>query len=74
MSYEIAGKDRRFKGTPTEVSNLRPLTLPFANSNLFQKQQRIFSFEQSELYTACELGFRGSLDEWERLMGAVARR
>jgi hypothetical protein len=26
------------------------------------------------LNTACELGFRGSLDEWERLMGAVARR
>ena len=24
--------------------------------------------------TACELGFRGSLDEWDRLMGAVARR
>jgi hypothetical protein len=24
--------------------------------------------------TACELGFRGSLDEWNRLMGAVARR
>ena len=24
--------------------------------------------------TACEIGFRGSLDEWERLMGAVARR
>jgi hypothetical protein len=24
--------------------------------------------------TACELGFRGSLDEWERLMGAVASR
>jgi hypothetical protein len=23
---------------------------------------------------ACELGFRGSLEEWERLMGAVARR
>jgi hypothetical protein len=23
---------------------------------------------------ACELGFRGSLDEWERLMGSVARR
>lgn len=23
---------------------------------------------------ACELGFRGSLDEWERLMGAAARR
>jgi hypothetical protein len=23
--------------------------------------------------TAAELGFRGSLDEWERLMGAVAR-
>jgi len=24
--------------------------------------------------TACELGFSGSLDEWERLMGAVTRR
>jgi hypothetical protein len=24
--------------------------------------------------TACELGFRGSLDQWERLMGAVAKR
>jgi len=24
--------------------------------------------------TACELGFRGSLDEWERLLGAVATR
>jgi len=24
--------------------------------------------------TACELGFRGSLDDWERLMGAVAKR
>jgi hypothetical protein len=24
--------------------------------------------------TACELGFRGSLDEWERLMSAAARR
>jgi hypothetical protein len=26
------------------------------------------------LDTACELGFGGSLDEWERLMAAVARR
>jgi hypothetical protein len=24
--------------------------------------------------TACELGFRGSLGEWERLMGAVCKR
>ena len=24
--------------------------------------------------TACELGFRGNLDEWERLMGAAAKR
>jgi septal ring factor EnvC (AmiA/AmiB activator) len=24
--------------------------------------------------SACTLGFRGSLDEWERLMGAAARR
>jgi hypothetical protein len=24
--------------------------------------------------TACELGLRGSVDEWERLMGAVTRQ
>ncbi len=24
--------------------------------------------------TACDPGFRGSLDEWQRLMGAIARR
>ena len=24
--------------------------------------------------TACDLGFRGSLDEWERLIGAVSKR
>ena len=24
--------------------------------------------------TACELGFRGDLDEWERLMGAATKR
>jgi hypothetical protein len=24
--------------------------------------------------TACELGFRGTLGEWERLMGAVSKR
>jgi hypothetical protein len=24
--------------------------------------------------TACELGFRGTLEEWERLMGAVPTR
>jgi hypothetical protein len=24
--------------------------------------------------TACELGFRGTLGEWERLMGAASRR
>ena len=29
---------------------------------------------QPSFNTACELGFRGSLDEWERLIGAVAKR
>jgi len=24
--------------------------------------------------TACEIGFRGDLDEWERLMGAATER
>ena len=29
---------------------------------------------QLSFHTACELGFRGSLEEWKRLMGAVAGR
>lgn len=29
---------------------------------------------RSSWQTACELGFRGTIDEWERLMGAAARR
>jgi len=29
---------------------------------------------QLSWHTACELGFRGNLDEWERLMGAAAKR
>src|SRR5205085_9959145 len=29
---------------------------------------------QLSVKTACELGFRGGLHEWERLMGAVAKR
>jgi hypothetical protein len=29
---------------------------------------------RSSFNTACELGFRGSLDEWERLRGSIARR
>jgi hypothetical protein len=28
----------------------------------------------SSFNTACDLGFRGGLDEWNRLMGAVAKR
>jgi hypothetical protein len=31
-------------------------------------------FARLSFNTACELGFRGSLDEWNRLVGAVARR
>jgi len=33
-----------------------------------------FIYCKRSFNTACELGFRGSLDEWERLMGAVAKR
>ena len=29
---------------------------------------------RSSWQVACELGFRGSLEEWERLMGAAPRR
>src|SRR6267143_4216419 len=36
MSHEIAGNNWRSKETPTELSNLRPLTLPFANSHQSQ--------------------------------------
>jgi phage shock protein A len=29
---------------------------------------------RSSWQAACELGFRGSLEEWERLMGAASKR
>jgi len=35
----------------------------------YRDDMRLANFDR-----ACELGFCGSLDEWERLMGAVARR
>ena len=38
-----------------------------------RKMERAMSAQLS-WQTACELGFRGNLDEWERLMGAATKR
>jgi hypothetical protein len=46
----------------------------YRNANDTKSGKRCETNAQLSFNTACELGFRGSLDEWERLMGAVAKR
>ena len=46
----------------------------YRNANDTKSGKRREMIARLSFNTACELGFRGSLDEWERLMGAVARR
>jgi hypothetical protein len=46
----------------------------YRNANDTKSGKRRKMTARLSFNTACELGFRGSLDEWERLMGAVARR
>jgi prefoldin subunit 5 len=46
----------------------------YRNVNDTKSGKRRETMARLSFDTACELGFRGSLDEWERLMGAVARR
>ena len=46
----------------------------YRNTNDTKSGKRREMMARSSFNTACELGFRGSLDEWERLMGAVGRR
>ena len=46
----------------------------YRNANDTKSGKRRDTNARLSFNTACELGFRGSLDEWERLMGAVARR
>jgi hypothetical protein len=46
----------------------------YRNANDTKSGKRRETNAQVSFNTACDLGFRGSLDEWERLMGAVARR
>ena len=46
----------------------------YRNVNDTKSGKRRETIARLSFNTACELGFRGSLDEWERLIGAVARR
>jgi hypothetical protein len=46
----------------------------YRNANDTKSGKRREINAQLSFNTARELGFRGSLDEWERLMGAVGRR
>ena len=46
----------------------------YRNANDTKSGKRRETNAQLSFNTACELGFRGNLDEWERLMGAVVRR
>jgi septal ring factor EnvC (AmiA/AmiB activator) len=46
----------------------------YRNVNDTKSGKRRETMARLSFNTACELGFRGGLDEWNRLMGAVARR
>ena len=46
----------------------------YRNANDTKSGKRRDTNAQLSFNTACELGFRGNLHEWERLMGAVVRR
>jgi hypothetical protein len=46
----------------------------YRNANYTKSGKRREMTARLSFNTACELGFRGSLDEWDRLMGAAARR
>jgi hypothetical protein len=46
----------------------------YRNANDTKSGKRRETNARLSFNTACELGFRGNLGEWERLMGAVARR
>jgi len=46
----------------------------YRNANATKSGKRREVNARLSFNTACELGFRGSLDEWERLIGAVAKR
>ena len=46
----------------------------YRNVNDIKSGKRREMMARISFNTACELGFRGGLDEWKRLMGAVARR
>ena len=46
----------------------------YRNVNDTKSGKRRETMARLSFNIACELGFRGNLDEWERLMGAVARR
>jgi len=46
----------------------------YRNANDTKSGKRREMMARLSFNTACELGFRGCLDEWQRLMVAVARR
>ena len=56
------------------ASHIFVLRRNYRNVNDTKSGKRREMIARLSFNTACELGFRGSLDEWERLMGAVARR
>ena len=46
----------------------------YRNANDTKSGKRRETNARLSFDTACELGFRGNLDEWERLMGAATKR
>jgi hypothetical protein len=56
------------------ASHIYVLRCQYRNVNDTKSGKRRETMARLSFDTACQLGFRGSLGEWERLMGAVAKR
>ena len=56
------------------ASHIFILTPSLSERQRYEEREASRDYGAIEFQSACDLGFRGSLDEWNRLMGAVARR
>jgi hypothetical protein len=66
----VAGDDKTQQKTQTIfVSRRQYRNMPDTKSGKRSEMAACLSWQ-----TACNLGFRGSLEEWERLMGAEPKR
>ena len=71
---EVENEEAAMKPTTTRSPHIFVSRRQYRNANDTKGGKRSEVAARLTYNEACALGFRGSLDEWERLMGAVVRR